>query len=80
MSKIGRKGGRVSRRELSSEAARRMVRIREARRAYQRFYAQCFWSYPQELKIHDEDVAWVAECLKKNGGRVAWQAGVKLCR
>ena len=80
MAEIGRRGGRNSRRELSSEDARRMVRVREARRAYRRFHAQCFWSYAPDLEIHAADVGWVAERLMRQGGRAAWHLGARLCR
>jgi hypothetical protein len=79
LSEIGRRGGRKSRRTLDSETAREMVRIREARRAYRRFHARCFWSYPPDLEIGADDVKWVAETLLKYGDREAWQAGHRLC-
>lgn len=77
---IGRRGGLASRRTLSSDAARTMVRVRVARRAYRRFYAQCFWPYVPGLRITAADVPWVAEQLMKHGGRDAWRAGARLCR
>jgi hypothetical protein len=77
---IGRRGGRKSRRHLEPETARLMVRIREARRAYRRFYASCFWSYRPDLRIGPDDVDWVARTLMKHGGRDAWEAGRRLCR
>ena len=80
LAEIGRRGGRKSRRRLSSDEARRMVRVREARRAYRRFHAQCFWSYTPDLRIGVEDVAWVAEQLMRHGGQRAWSLGMKLCR
>jgi hypothetical protein len=79
LAEIGRRGGRKSRRRLDPEQARAMVRVREARRAYRRFHASCFWSSPPELVIGPEDVAWVAEQLMRNGGREAWLKGAKLC-
>lgn len=79
LAEIGRKGGRRSRRTLSSEAARRMVRVREARRAYRRFHTPCFWSYDPELIIREGDVRWVAEQLRKHGGREAWDVAARLC-
>lgn len=57
-----------------------MVRVREARRAYQRFHAQCFWSYDPGLRITSADVAWVAEQLRRHGGRAAWDVAARLCR
>lgn len=80
LAEIGRRGGRKSRRRLSPEQARRMVQVREARRAYRRFHAQCFWSYPPDLRIGADDVAWVAEQLMRHGGHEAWTLGAKLCR
>ena len=57
-----------------------MVKVREARKAYAKFHAQCFWSYRPDLEITAQDIPWVAEQLMKQGGRDAWQAGAKLCR
>jgi len=79
LAKIGRKGGRRSRRALDSETARDMVRVREARRAFRRFHASCFWSHPPDLAIGLEDVPWVAETLMKHGNREAWRIGRSLC-
>jgi hypothetical protein len=80
LAEIGSRGGRKSRRTLDSETARKMVHVREARRAFRRFRATCFWSYRPDLVITAEDVPWVAEQLMKHGNREAWRAGVKLCR
>ena len=77
---IGRRGGLKSRRQLDPKAARDMVRVREARRAFRRFRATCFWSYRPDLVIGITDVAWVAEQLKKYGNRDAWRVAARLCR
>ena len=47
--------------------------MREARRAFRKFYATCFWSYRADLTIGSADVEWVAETLRKNGDRRAWR-------
>jgi hypothetical protein len=80
LAEIGRMGGLKSRRTLDAEQARAMVRVREARRAYRTFHAQCFWSYAPDLEIGAADVAWVAERLMKYGGRRAWEKGAQLGR
>jgi len=79
-SSIGEKGGRLSRRKLEPEISRNMLKVREARRAYREYYAQCFWSYKPDLKISLNDVAWVGFQIMKHGGREAWIKGTKLCR
>lgn len=80
LAEIGQRGGRRSRRILDPETARRMVLVREARRAFRRFYVTCFWSYRPDLVITAADVPWVAEQLMKHGNREAWSVGSRLCR
>lgn len=79
MAEIGRRGGRKSRRVLPAETARRMVRVREARRAFLRFQVSCFWSFDPEKRIMETDIPWVAERLRRSGGRAAWETAAKLC-
>lgn len=79
LARIGAKGGRKSRRTLNPATARAMVRVREARRAFQRFRSTCFWSYRPDLVIRSEDVEWVAAQLMKHGNREAWQVAARLC-
>jgi len=80
LAEIGRRGGLKSRRSLDPAAARDMVRVREARRAFRRFRTLCFWSYRPDLRIGLAEVPWVAEQLMKHGNRAAWQVGARLCR
>lgn len=80
LAQIGRRGGKKSRRALLPDTARAMVRLREARRAYRRFHAECFWSFDPDYRIGPTDVAWVAEQLRKHGGREAWEIASRLCR
>ena len=80
LAEIGRRGGKKSRRVLTAEHARQMVRVREARRAYRAFQTQCFWSYDPDYKVTAADIPWVAERLMRYGGRAGWEAGAKLCR
>ena len=80
LAEIGRRGGRKSRRTLDQETARAMVRVRQARRLYRIFHAECFWSFDPDYRIGMSDVAWVAEQLRRRGGHEAWEAARKLCR
>ena len=80
LAEIGRRGGRKSRRVLDPESARAMVRVREARRAYRHFRAQCFWSFDPDYQVGLSDVVWVADQLRRHGGRKAWLVASALCR
>ena len=80
LAEIGRRGGRKSRRVLAPDTARAMVRVREARRMYRRFHAACFWSFDPEYRVGSSDIAWVADQLRRYGGRDAWEMARKLCR
>ncbi len=80
MAIIGRRGGMRSRRKLDPQTARDMVRVREARRAFREFYAECFWSFDPAYRVTLDDVAWVADQLMRHGGRNAWATGARLCR
>jgi hypothetical protein len=77
---IGSKGGRQSRRTLTSEQSKAMLRVREARRAFKQFRALCFWSYDPDLKITIDDIEWIVRTLRKNGNRRAWEVADYLCR
>jgi hypothetical protein len=80
LASIGEKGGCKSRRKLSGDQAKTMVRIREARRAFRHYYSQCFWSCNPDLVVSAEDVKWIGKQLMKYGDRKAWAKGAKLCR
>jgi len=79
-SEMGRKGGAKSRRVLTPEEARQMVRIREARRLFKRFYAQCFWYMKPDLKITPENIPVLVRGLRQNGGRQGFLLAAKLCQ
>lgn len=80
LSEIGRKGGAMSRRRLSSEDARDMVRVREARRAFREFHARCFWYLRDDLPITKRDIPEIVRGLRQNGGRQGFLLAARLCR
>lgn len=80
LSEIGRKGGLKSRRHLSEEDARDMVRVREAKRAYQAFYAQCFWHMRPDLNVTLNDIPEIVRGLRQHGGRQGFILAAKLCQ
>ena len=80
LAQIGREGGTKSRRKLSPEDARKMVRAREARRAFREFHAQCFWYLREDIKVALEDLPEIVRGLRQNGGRRGFLVAAKLCR
>ena len=80
LSEIGRNGGRKSRRSLASQTARDMVRIREARKAFRMFHAQCFWYMREDMKITLQDIPEIVRGLRQNGGRQGFLLAARLCR
>jgi hypothetical protein len=80
LSEIGRKGGRKSRRALARETARDMVRVREARKAFRKFYTQCFWYMREDMQITTEDIPEIVRGLRQNGGRQGFLLAAQLCR
>ena len=56
-----------------------MVRVREGRRAFRAFYAQCFWSMKPDLVIKLEDLPEIVRGLRQNGGRQGFLLAEMLC-
>ena len=80
LSKIGRMGGSKSRRVLSTEEARNMVRVREARRAFRAFYTQCFWYLRPDMVVTLADIPEIVRGLRLHGGRQGFLLASRLCR
>jgi hypothetical protein len=80
VSDAGRLGGQRSRRRLSAESARAMVCVREARKAFRMHYLRCFWWARADVVIRLPDVPWVADGLRKHGGREGWRQAARLER
>jgi hypothetical protein len=57
-----------------------MVRVREARRAFIKFHARCFWYLRKDMKVTLRDVPEIVRGLRKNGGRKGFLLAAKLCR
>ena len=80
LSEIGRRGGRASKRTLTPEQAREMVRVRLARRAFRDHFTECFWYCDPQLDISKTRVPWVAQQLRKHGDDATWLLADRLCR
>lgn len=77
---IGRKGGLKSKRRLSKKDAKMMVKLREAKKAFKKFYSRCFWHMKPDLKITPNNIHLIVRGLKNYGNREAFFTAYKLCR
>lgn len=77
MAEIGREGGMKSHRKLSVADARRMVAVREARKAFKKHRVDCFWSF-RDIIVTADDVPWIVKQLRTNGGNDAWRTANRI--
>ncbi len=75
---IGAKGGRKSRRTLDPAQARRMVAVREARRAFRDYKSQCFWSFNPDWRIDENQVPLVIQTLRSEGNAKTYAIAKRL--
>ena len=55
-------------------------RLALARQAFKDFYAQCFWSYREDLEITEEKIPLVVQGLREQGGHAGYRVAAELCR
>lgn len=58
----------------------RQRRLDLAKKAFREFYAQCFWSYREDIEINEDKIAFVIRGLREHGGLAGYQAAAELCR
>jgi hypothetical protein len=57
----------------------RQRRLDLAKKAFQEFYAQCFWSYREDAEITEDKIAFVIRGLREHGGLAGYQIAAALC-
>ncbi len=73
LAQMGSKGGKKSRRRLAPSTARKMVALREARKAFRTYRHEYFWSFRDDTPITLKDIGWVLEGLRTEGNRIAYE-------
>jgi hypothetical protein len=58
----------------------RTARLTLARRAFKEFYAQCFWSYRDDLEITEDFIPFVIRGLREHGGIAGYRVAAQLCQ
>ncbi|AKJ63747.1 hypothetical protein L21SP4_00467 [Kiritimatiella glycovorans] len=56
-----------------------MIRVREAQKAFHRYYARCFWYMRDDLRVTLSDVPEIVRGLRQYGGREGYLLAEKLC-
>ena len=59
---------------------KRERRLELARNAYREFFAQCFWSYREDLEITEDKIPLVIRGLRLHGGHKGYRIVAELCR
>jgi hypothetical protein len=80
LAKIGSQGGKKSRRVLTPAQAKRMVAVREARKAFRQHRHEYFWSYRDDARIDASSIPMVIDGLKTEGNRRAYEWARKIQR
>jgi len=65
--------------EATAQTARER-RLELARKAFKDFYAQCFWSYREDIEITEEKIPFVIQGLREYGGLAGYRVAAELCR
>jgi hypothetical protein len=55
-------------------------RLARAQVAFLRFHAQCFWFMRGDAVISEEDLPYLCERLRADGGREGFMVAASLCR
>lgn len=55
-------------------------RLELARRAFEDFYIQCFWSWNDEIEITEETIPSIVRQLRRHGGHKGYRVAAQLCQ
>ena len=64
----------------SPAATDQQRRLDLARRAFKQFYAQCFWSYREDMEITEEKIPLIIRGLRAEGGLAGYRMAAELCQ
>ncbi len=64
----------------AAAAEARQHRLELARRAFEEFSAQCFWSAPADLQVTEKDIPFIIRGLRLHGGHKGYRIVAELCR
>lgn len=66
--------------EISTTQTDRERRRALARQTFREFYGLCFWSWPRDWEVTEEDIPAMITELRENGGHAGYRRVAELCR
>ena len=51
-----------------------------AQQAFERFHSRCFWFMRREARITEEEIPYICERLRADGGRPGFLLAAQLCQ
>lgn len=51
-----------------------------AQQAFERFHSRCFWFMRREARITAEEIPYICERLRADGGRAGFQLAAEICQ
>ena len=51
-----------------------------AQQAFERFHARCFWFMRREARITEEEIPYICERLRADGGRPGFRLAAQICQ
>jgi hypothetical protein len=71
---------RVNGTETTKPAQVTAEKLALAQRAFREFHARCFWFMRPDAEIVAEEVPYICERLRADGGRRGFQIAAEICR
>ena len=56
------------------------ARLALAQQAFERFHSRCFWFMRREARITQEEIPYICERLRADGGRAGFLLAAQICR
>lgn len=51
-----------------------------AQRAFERFHARCFWFMREDMRVGEEDIPYICQRLRADGGREGFFLAAQICQ
>ena len=51
-----------------------------AQEAFERFHSRCFWFMRREARITEEEIPYICERLRADGGRAGFRLAAQICQ